>query len=450
MLIHKEMNLNSVENCSITILGIGYVGLPLAIEFAKKKICKVTGKALEREVIGFDINSKRIEELKNNIDSTNQLNHEEIKILKKIRFVENPKEILDSDVFIITVPTPINNKKNPNLKNLNNATKTIAKAIKKRIKKTIPVIIYESTVFPGATEEISVPILEKISGLKCNKNFLVGYSPERVNPGDFEKKIPQITKVTSGSNDICANYIDDLYRTIITAGTCKASSIKVAEASKVIENTQRDLNIALVNELSIIFSKMNLDTLEIIEIASSKWNFHKFTPGLVGGHCIGVDPYYLKWKAENLGHTPEVLMAGRKVNENMYKFILKKIIINFKKNKVNIKNSSLLVLGYSYKENCPDIRNSKVINLCKEAIKKGISIKIYDPIANKNYLEKNIIDKSIDEFPHNKKFDAILIAVSHSVFKKIPLSKYRSILKNKGFIFDLKGILNPSEEIIRP
>ncbi len=450
MLIHKEMNLNSVENCSITILGIGYVGLPLAIEFAKKKICKVTGKVLEREVIGFDINSKRIEELKNNIDSTNQLNHEEIKILKKIRFVENPKEIIDSDVYIITVPTPINNKKNPNLKNLNNATKIIAKAIKKRIKKTIPVIIYESTVFPGATEEISVPILEKISGLKCNKNFLVGYSPERVNPGDFEKKIPQITKVTSGSNDICANYIDDLYRTIITAGTCKASSIKVAEASKVIENTQRDLNIALVNELSIIFSKMNLDTLEIIEVASSKWNFHKFTPGLVGGHCIGVDPYYLKWKAENIGHTPEVLMAGRKVNENMYKFILKKIIINFKKNKVNIKNSSLLVLGYSYKENCPDIRNSKVINLCKEGIKKGISIKIYDPIANKNYLEKNIIDKSIDEFPHNKKFDAILIAVPHSVFKKIPLSKYRSILKKKGFIFDLKGILNPSEEIIRP
>ncbi len=444
------MNLNSVENCSISIVGIGYVGLPLAIEFAKKNICKVTGKVLERKVIGFDINSKRIKELKNNIDSTNQLNHEEIKILRKIRFIENPKDIIDSDVFIITVPTPINNKKNPNLRNLNSATKTIAKAIKKRTNKTIPVIIYESTVYPGATEEISIPTLEKISGLKCNKDFLVGYSPERVNPGDFERKIPQITKVTSGSNVICANYIDNLYRTIIKVGTFKASSIKVAEASKVIENTQRDLNIALVNELSIIFSKMNLDTLEIIEVASSKWNFHKFTPGLVGGHCIGVDPYYLKWKAKNLGHTPEILLAGRKVNENMYKFILKKIIINLKKNKVNIKESSLLVLGYSYKENCPDIRNSKVINLCKEGIKKGILITIYDPIANKNYLEKNILDKSINEFPHGKKFDAILIAVSHDVFKNIPLSEYRSILKKKGFIFDLKGILNQSEEIIRP
>ena len=286
--------------------------------------------------------------------------------------------------------------------------------------------------------------------MKCNEDFLLGYSPERVNPGDKQKRISQITKVTSGCNEICADYVDKLYKSIIKAGTCKASSIKVAEASKVIENTQRDLNIALVNELSMIFSKMNLDTLEILEVASSKWNFLKFTPGLVGGHCIGVDPYYLKWKAEKLGHVPEILLAGRKVNEEMHNFLLKKIIFTLRKNKVKTKDASLLILGYTYKENCPDIRNSKVINLTNAAIKKGISIKLFDPIANNNFIEKNIFDNVIKEFPENEKFDAILISVPHEMFLNISLDKYKSILKKKGFIFDLKGILEKRKYIIRP
>ena len=438
------------KNCKIAILGLGYVGLPLALEFAKRKKCSFSGKSLSRKVIGFDVKLSRIKELENNLDKTCETDLEDLKNIKNLSYTNDPNKIINSDVFIVTVPTPVDEIKKPNLDFLNKASCLIGEALKKRKSEFLPIIIYESTVFPGATEEICAPLIEKVSGLVYKKDFLCGYSPERINPGENTKKLREIIKITSGCNPLCATWIDNLYKSIIVAGTYSAQSIKVAEAAKVIENTQRDLNIALVNELSIIFSKLNIDTLDVLDAASTKWNFANFRPGLVGGHCIGVDPYYLTWKIQQEGYKPEMILAGRKVNEKMSKFFLEKIINYMSKIKIKIKSPKMLVLGCSFKEDCPDIRNSKAIDFIIRAKKKGFFVNIFDPIADISNLDLQLKQNIVSIFPENKKYDVLVLAVAHNQFKKISLKNYYKILNKKGFIFDIKGILEKKENILRP
>ena len=384
---------NSKKN--ISIIGLGYVGLPLAVEFSKKF-----------NVVGFDHDKNRIEELINSEDLTNEVTKKELK-KTDVKFTSSKGDLLKTDVYIVTVPTPVDSQKNPNLKSLMDASKLVGSLLKKN-----NLIIYESTVFPGATEELCIPILEKASGLKLNKDFYCGYSPERVNPGNKDHKLTDILKITSGSNKKALKMVDNLYKEIINAGTYKAESIKVAEAAKVIENTQRDLNIALVNELSLIFNKMNLDTNSVINAASTKWNFMKFTPGLVGGHCIGVDPYYLTYKAKKLGYSPEIILAGRNLNDKMPKLVTQKILKLMKAKKINIAKSSILVLGATFKENCPDIRNSKVIELIDNLSKKVKSINCFDPLVSKK--DRSTIKVSwLNTIAESKKYDAIIFAVPH-------------------------------------
>ncbi len=415
---------NSKKN--ISIIGLGYVGLPLAVEFSKKF-----------NVVGFDHDKNRIEELINSEDLTNEVTKKELK-KTDVKFTSSKGDLLKTDVYIVTVPTPVDSQKNPNLKSLMDASKLVGSLLKKN-----NLIIYESTVFPGATEELCIPILEKASGLKLNKDFYCGYSPERVNPGNKDHKLTDILKITSGSNKKALKMVDNLYKEIINAGTYKAESIKVAEAAKVIENTQRDLNIALVNELSLIFNKMNLDTNSVINAASTKWNFMKFTPGLVGGHCIGVDPYYLTYKAKKLGYSPEIILAGRNLNDKMPKLVTQKILKLMKAKKINIAKSSILVLGATFKENCPDIRNSKVIELIDNLSKKVKSINCFDPLVSKK--DRSTIKVSwLNTIAESKKYDAIIFAVPH---KEI-LDKKKYILnlkKNTCVIYDLKGFLSINE-----
>jgi UDP-N-acetyl-D-galactosamine dehydrogenase len=407
----------------IAVIGLGYVGLPLAIEFGKKL-----------PTIGFDINKKRIEDLKKGKDFTKEVETREFKEASQLSFTMETGDLSEATIFIVTVPTPIDDYKNPDLTPLLKASETVGKILKKN-----DIVIYESTVFPGCTEEVCVPVLEKHSGLKFNIDFFCGYSPERINPGDKQHRLPTIKKVTSGSTVEIAEKVDQLYKKIITAGTFKASSIKVAEAAKVIENSQRDLNIAFVNELALIFDKVGIDTHEVLEAAGTKWNFLPFKPGLVGGHCIGVDPYYLTYKAQSLGYTPQVILAGRRINDNMGIYIANKVIKLMANNDNPIKSSRALVLGITFKENCPDIRNSRAIDVIKELEDFGVNIDVYDPEADREEVKHeygiDLIDKP------SGVYNLIVLTVGHSQFRDLSLEKLKD---DKTVIYDVKAFLQPS------
>lgn len=413
---------------NIGIIGLGYVGLPLAIEFSK-----------HNKVIGYDYNSKRVSELNNYFDRTNEISKKNIKKLKNIKFTNNYKLLKSVSVFIITVPTPINENKTPDLTHLMEATKIVAKCIKKN-----SIIVYESTVYPGCTEEICLPILEKFSKLKLNDGFFLGYSPERINPGNNNKKISNIIKIVSGSNKYTTNFLSKLYGKIVKAGIYKAESIKIAEAAKIIENTQRDLNIALINECSIIFKKMNLDTNKILEAAETKWNFASYKPGLVGGHCIGVDPYYLTYKAKMLGYKPKVILAGRKINDEMTQYVGKKVIKILKQKKNKSKIKKVLILGLSFKENCVDPRNSKVFDLVNFFKKRKFIINIFDPIVDQRNIEEKYKKNILTNIKKNY-YDVVIIAVPHKIFIKMGIKKIKSLCKKKSTIFDLKNIFPKSQ-----
>ncbi|MFT6797265.1 MAG: UDP-N-acetyl-D-galactosamine dehydrogenase [Maribacter sp.] len=415
-----------MKNKKIGIIGLGYVGLPLAIEFSENNF----------NVVGYDINSGRIKDLKNGIDTTSEIDEQRLKATDLV-FTSDEKDLLQLDIFIITVPTPIDKFKQPDLSHLLSASALVGKCLKKGA-----LVIYESTVYPGCTEEECVPVLEKTSGLKFNMDFYCGYSPERINPGDKKRKVHNIVKVTSGSTDVIATVVDELYKTIVKVGTHKASSIKVAEASKIIENIQRDLNISLINELALIFDRLSIDTLEVLEAAGSKWNFLPFRPGLVGGHCIGVDPYYLTHKAESLGYHPDVILSGRRVNDNMGKFVAHKVIKLLVKHDIKVKGSKILVLGITFKENCSDIRNSRIIDLVTELEDFEALVDVYDPKANKEEV-KAVYNISLLEKP-TIRYDGIILAVSHTEFLNIDLTT----LKNNAtsVVYDIKSIL-PREQV---
>jgi UDP-N-acetyl-D-galactosamine dehydrogenase len=404
----------------IGIIGLGYVGLPLAVEFGKVA-----------DVIGFDINRQRIEELSGGFDRTLEVSKEELESSRGLRFSDNQEELLHVNIFIITVPTPVDEAKAPDLRPLQSASRTVGAALKKG-----DIVIYESTVYPGCTEEVCVPVLEKVSGLKFNQDFYCGYSPERINPGDKQHRLPSIKKVTSGSTPAIAARVDELYRKIITAGTHSASSIKVAEAAKVIENSQRDINIAFVNELSLIFERIGIDTLEVLEAAGTKWNFLPFRPGLVGGHCIGVDPYYLTHKANSLGYHPEVILSGRKINDNMGMHIANRVVKLMTRAGHPINNADVLVLGITFKENCPDIRNSRVVDIVQELQSFGINVSIYDPHADHEEV-RHEYGLSLIEKPE-KKYQAVVLAVAHREFTEMDMSVFSDA---SSIIFDVKGIL---------
>ena len=420
------------KNLKLAIIGLGYVGLPLALEFAKK-----------RKLIGFDINKKRIQELNAGVDKNLEFNKNKLEKLKKIKFTYKEKDLKNANFFIITVPTPIDKYKKPDLSPLIKASKIVGNVIKEG-----DIIVYESTVYPGCVEEICTPILEKFSFLKFNKDFFCGYSPERINPGDKKRNITNIKKITSGSTPEIAELVDKLYKEIIKVGTYKASSIKVAEAAKVIENTQRDLNIALVNELSILFNKMNIDTSEVLDAAASKWNFLPFKPGLVGGHCIGVDPYYLTFKAKSLGHNPKIILAGREINDNMGKYVASELIKKMKKKDIKIKGSQILIMGLTFKENWPDTRNSGVLNVITKLKEFECKLYLMDPYADIKNISK---EKNIYQHSSMSKniYDAVLIAVGHDEFKNMGLTSIKKICKINHVIFDLKNLFNSNEVDLR-
>jgi len=407
----------------IGIIGLGYVGLPLAVEF---------GKIID--VMGFDINHLRIDELKNGIDRTLEVDDEELKLAKHLSFSSVANDLKSVNHFIITVPTPVDEYHVPDLRPLQSASKTVGSVLKKG-----DIIIYESTVYPGCTEEVCVPILEKESKLKFNKDFFAGYSPERINPGDKQHRLPNIKKITSGSTPEIAEIVDQLYKKIIKAGTHKASSIKVAEAAKVIENSQRDLNIAFVNELALIFQRIGIDTHEVLEAAGTKWNFLPFKPGLVGGHCIGVDPYYLTYKAESLGYHPEVILSGRKINDNMPIYIANDVIKLMAKNQLPIHGGKVLVLGLTFKENCPDIRNSKVVDVVRELISFGTLVDIYDPHADAEEVKHEYNLELIKNI--SKKYHAVVLAVGHKEFASLDLNQVK---ESNAIVYDVKGFLDKS------
>ena len=450
----------NLENCTIAIIGLGYVGLPLAIEFAKENKCNITGKKLRRKVIGFDIDVKRLQELRDGFDKTNEISKENLLNIKFHDLTNEINSIAIADVFIVTVPTPINNEKIPDLKALKNASSTVGYALKIRNEKSkgnnnksIPIVIFESTVFPGSTEEICIPIIKDKMGISNfdiyeNSNFAYGYSPERINPGDKEHTLRSIRKITSGNNKKSSEWINNLYGSIIDAGTYLTKSIKVAEAAKIIENTQRDLNIALINELAIIFKLMNIDTLDVIEAASTKWNFINFKPGLVGGHCIGVDPYYLTYKSKQLGYSPEIVLAGRKINDNMGKWVAENIILELSKRNLNLTKSAVLILGFTFKEDCSDIRNTRVIDIVNNLKEFKLNLDVVDPLVDKEEVKKIYNLDANNEIPP-KKYEAIVCAVAHKQFIKIDTYQWKEILNDNGFIYDLKGIIPREIEAIR-
>ncbi len=412
----------------IAVVGLGYVGLPLAVEFGKT-----------RKVIGFDINEARICELKKGEDRTLEVNKQELEEAMELAYTNDPNQLQEANIFIVTVPTPIDNYKTPDLTPLEKASSMVGKVLKKG-----DIVIYESTVFPGCTEEVCVPILEEISGLRFNQDFFCGYSPERINPGDKQHRLPNISKVTSGSTPGVAEKVDQLYQSIIKAGTHKASSIKVAEAAKVIENAQRDLNIAFVNELALIFDKLDIDTHEVLNAAGTKWNFLPFKPGLVGGHCIGVDPYYLTYKAESLGYNPQVIMAGRRINDNMGIHVANKVVKLMTKNDNPINNSRALVLGITFKENCPDIRNSKVIDVVREMEGFGINVEVFDPLADHAEVKEEY-GVGLVERPKGE-YHAIVLAVGHESFLQLGIENHKN---EKTVIFDLKAFFNKEQVTAR-
>lgn len=412
----------------IGVIGLGYVGLPLAVEFGKKY-----------EVIGFDINAERIQELKDGYDRTREVTREELKSAAQLSYTCNVEEVRAANFFIVTVPTPVDEFKTPDLRPLQSASKTVGSVLKKN-----DVVIYESTVYPGCTEEVCVPVLEKESGLKFNVDFFCGYSPERINPGDKEHRLSTIKKVTSGSTPEIADKVDALYKSIITAGTHKASSIKVAEAAKVIENSQRDINIAFVNELALIFDRIGIDTQEVLEAAGTKWNFLPFKPGLVGGHCIGVDPYYLTYKADSLGYHSQVILAGRRINDNMGIYIANSVIKLMAQHDLPINNAKVLMLGITFKENCPDIRNSKVVDVVRELQSFGTLVDIYDPQADPDEVKHEYGFDLIKTL--NKKYHAVVLTVSHREFSKLDLAV---LMEDHAVVYDVKGFLDKTKVTAR-
>ena len=437
-----------LNNCNVGIIGLGYVGLPLALKIANQKQCLVTQKKTNRKVIGYDIDKIRIEELNRGIDKKNIFSKKIINDTKNIIFTHKIDTLMRSEVFIITVPTPINIKNEPDLYFLKEASKIVGECIKgQNYKVRNPIVIYESTVYPGVTEEICVPLIEQISGKKYNcekytNSFYLGYSPERINPGDLKKTIDSITKVTSGCNKYIANWIDSFYKSFISAGTFKASNIRVAEAAKIIENTQRDINIALVNELTILFKKLNINTNEVLDAANTKWNFQRYSPGLVGGHCIGVDPYYLTFKAKEIGLNTKLISAGRSINDYMHEYFFEQILTKLKKREKTLKYEDILLLGLSYKSNCGDIRNSQLISLVKNIKKKKMKITIVDPLVNKKEVFNEIGLESLDIIPKLKKYSVIIFALYHKEFEKLGVRELSKISKKNTIIFDLTNKLS--------
>jgi len=416
-----------LENTKIAMIGLGYVGLPLAVEFGKKYT-----------TVGFDINRPRIDELKSGHDHTLEVSDEELAEADKLSYTADIEEIKSCNIYIVTVPTPINEYKQPDLSPLEKASALLGKVIKQN-----DIVIYESTVYPGATEEVCIPILEQISGLKFNENFYVGYSPERINPGDKEHRVTNILKVTSGSTPAIAEQVDQLYKSIITAGTHKASSIKVAEAAKVIENTQRDVNIALINELALIFNRLGIDTEEVLIAAGTKWNFLPFRPGLVGGHCIGVDPYYLTYKAQSIGYNPEIILSGRRINDGMGEYVVSRLIKLMLQKRIHVQQSDVLIMGLTFKENCPDLRNTRVVDIIKELETYGVNIHVYDPWVDPEEAVAEYGIKPIATLEDGK-FDAIVLAVSHEQFKQMDIKQVRALGKPDSVIYDLKYLF-PAE-----
>lgn len=409
----------------IAIIGLGYVGLPLAVEFGKV-----------RPVIGFDINAKRVEELQGGQDHTLECSPQELAGAKHLRYSCNVQELQQVQIYIVTVPTPVDQANRPDMTPLVKASETVGKVLK-----VGDIVIYESTVYPGATEEVCVPVLEKFSGLKFNQDFFCGYSPERINPGDKEHRLPTIKKVTSGSTPVIAEEVDQLYKEIITAGTYKASSIRVAEAAKVIENTQRDVNIALMNELSLIFKKLGIDTLEVLQAAGTKWNFLPFRPGLVGGHCIGVDPYYLTHKAQEVGYHPEVILAGRRINDSMASHVADETIKLMLRKNLPVLGSKVLVLGLTFKENCPDVRNTKVVDIVKALRGYNAQVDVYDPWIDINEAEYEYGLKCLAQAPAPGQYAAIVLAVGHTQFIEQGEQGIKSWGQPNAVVFDVKSIL---------
>ena len=422
----------SLQEVKLAVIGLGYVGLPLAVEFGK-----------HRAVVGFDINNSRIEALQAGHDATLEVSDVELKQAEMLTYTAKLEDLKACNVFIVTVPTPIDEHKQPDLTPLIKASESIGKVLKKG-----DIVIYESTVYPGATEEDCVPVLEKVSGLQLNVDFFAGYSPERINPGDKEHRVTTIKKVTSGSTPEAASLVDALYNQIITAGTHKATSIRVAEAAKVIENTQRDLNIALINELAIIFNKMGIDTEAVLQAAGTKWNFLPFRPGLVGGHCIGVDPYYLTHKAQSIGYHPEIILAGRRLNDGMGAYVVSQLVKAMLKRRIHVDGARVLVLGLAFKENCPDLRNTRVVDIIGELAEYNIAVDVYDPWVNSTEAQHEYGITPISETAINA-YDGIVLAVAHNEFRDLGVENIRRYGKAEHVLYDLKYLLNAVESDLR-
>lgn len=420
-----------LKDCKIAVIGLGYVGLPLLIEFGKKYPC-----------VGFDIQRRRIDELKSGQDSTNELSPEEL-ASASVLFTDDPKELDSCNVFIVTVPTPIDQQKRPDLQPLRSASTTVGRHLSRG-----DIVIYESTVYPGATEEVCVPILEKESGLTFNVDFFAGYSPERINPGDKQHRIYSITKVTSGSTPEIADLVNRLYGSIVQAGTHKVSSIKVAEAAKVIENTQRDLNIALINELCIIFEKLGIDTEEVLLAAGTKWNFLPFRPGLVGGHCISVDPYYLTHKSQEIGYHPDVILAGRRINDGMGTYIAERVIKLMTRRRMHVVDSRILIMGLAFKENCPDLRNTRVVDVIQALRDYNVDVDVYDPWVSAEEAQHEY-GLSLIDAPGTGCYDAVIVAVAHDRFKQAGLTAIQGYGKPGSVIFDVKYIFPQQDGVDR-
>lgn len=428
----KALFMLTLAELKIAIIGLGYVGLPLAVEFGKKV-----------SVVGFDIHQKRVDELKSGQDHTLEVSPEELKQASHLSYTADLDDLKDCNFFIVTVPTPIDDYKQPDLTPLIKASTSIGKVLKKR-----DIVVYESTVYPGATEEACIPVLEQVSGLKFNQDFFAGYSPERINPGDKEHRVTNILKITSGSTPEIADYVDEVYNLIIEAGTHKAPSIKVAEAAKVIENTQRDVNIALINELALIFNKLGIDTEDVLKAAGTKWNFLPFRPGLVGGHCIGVDPYYLTHKAQAIGYHPEIILAGRRLNDNMSLYVANQLVKQLNKKRIQVEGARVLVLGLTFKENCPDIRNTKVVDIISELQDFNIQVDAYDPWVDVAEAQHEYGITPISE-PQANMYDAIILAVAHEQFKQLGEQGIRALGKSNHVLYDLKYVLDKTASDIR-
>ncbi|OTG86687.1 Vi polysaccharide biosynthesis protein VipA/TviB [Acinetobacter sp. ANC 4558] len=424
--------MSQLTELKIAIIGLGYVGLPLAVEFGKKV-----------PVIGFDIHQKRIDELNAGHDHTLEVSSEELASATQLDYSANLADLKHCNFFIVTVPTPIDEFKQPDLTPLIKASQSIGQVLKSG-----DIVVYESTVYPGATEEVCIPVLERISGLVFNQDFYAGYSPERINPGDKLHRVNNILKITSGSTPEIAEFVDQVYNLIVEAGTYKAESIKVAEAAKVIENTQRDVNIALINELALIFNKLGIDTEAVLKAAGTKWNFLPFRPGLVGGHCIGVDPYYLTYKAQAIGYHPEIILAGRRLNDAMGSYVVTQLVKSMIKKKIQVEGAKVLVLGLSFKENCPDIRNTKVIDIVKELQEYHIDVDIYDPWVDASEAEQEYGIRTIDELQQGS-YDAVILAVAHQQFIELGATEIQALGKLNHVLYDLKYVLTQSESDIR-